>query len=332
MKLEIEVAIVGAGMAGLVCARELQQAGFRPVILEKSRGVGGRVATRRLQDTCADHGLVALSVQGDRTRDLMARFTALLRPWHGGVFGGRGLAENGYISPQGMNQIPKQLARNLDIYRQHRVETLVLDSDAWQLQGDGFSVRAKAVVLAIPAPQAIALTANLELPNSFHRALQGVDYHSCLTVMASYCSLPLPDWEARKGEGILAWIGLDSSKRENASVPIFVYHSAPEFAARYLDASNLDPAAQQMLAAAGEVFPGLEAPTGWQIHRWRYGLPKRSFPQPCLSCETPNLLVACGDWCGGDRLEAALTSGMAAAQTIREKMDKTGDFNPAAKR
>ena len=47
-----DIAVIGAGMAGLVCAQQLSQAGYSVVVVEKSRGVGGRVATRRLQGTC----------------------------------------------------------------------------------------------------------------------------------------------------------------------------------------------------------------------------------------------------------------------------------------
>ncbi|WP_396133737.1 NAD(P)-binding protein, partial [Chamaesiphon sp. OTE_75_metabat_556] len=45
----LEIAIVGAGMAGIVCARELQSTGRQGIaIFEKSRGVGGRLTTRRM--------------------------------------------------------------------------------------------------------------------------------------------------------------------------------------------------------------------------------------------------------------------------------------------
>ncbi|HEY9651712.1 MAG TPA: FAD-dependent oxidoreductase, partial [Coleofasciculaceae cyanobacterium] len=59
-----DVAIIGAGLAGLICAQQLHQAGYRVIVIEKSRGVGGRVATRRLHDTIADHGVRYLEPQG----------------------------------------------------------------------------------------------------------------------------------------------------------------------------------------------------------------------------------------------------------------------------
>ncbi len=43
-----EIAVIGAGVAGLTCAQKLQQTGRRVVVFDKSQGLGGRLATRRL--------------------------------------------------------------------------------------------------------------------------------------------------------------------------------------------------------------------------------------------------------------------------------------------
>ena len=50
------VAIIGAGMAGLAAARLLREAGAGCMIFDKSRGLGGRMATRRAGDFSFDHG------------------------------------------------------------------------------------------------------------------------------------------------------------------------------------------------------------------------------------------------------------------------------------
>ena len=43
-----EFAIVGAGIAGLACAQQLQAAGRTVQLFDKGRRPGGRVATRRM--------------------------------------------------------------------------------------------------------------------------------------------------------------------------------------------------------------------------------------------------------------------------------------------
>ena len=50
------IAVVGAGIAGLSCATELQQAGATVRIFEKSGGAAGRMSTRRGEDWQCDHG------------------------------------------------------------------------------------------------------------------------------------------------------------------------------------------------------------------------------------------------------------------------------------
>ncbi|MEO8890284.1 MAG: FAD-dependent oxidoreductase, partial [Coleofasciculaceae cyanobacterium] len=78
-----DVAIIGAGLAGLACAQQLQQSGYRVVIVEKSRGVGGRMATRRLETTCADHGVRYLESKGKWLPPLieMLRQRGILQAW-----------------------------------------------------------------------------------------------------------------------------------------------------------------------------------------------------------------------------------------------------------
>ena len=59
-QLEHEVVIVGAGVAGLSCARVLQQHGINFVLLEKTDGPGGRIKTDRVDGYLLDHGFQVL--------------------------------------------------------------------------------------------------------------------------------------------------------------------------------------------------------------------------------------------------------------------------------
>ena len=69
-------AIVGAGMAGIACARTLVQAGHRVTLFEKSAGIGGRMSTRRSQFGTFDHGAQYFTVRDARfARALETRTT-----------------------------------------------------------------------------------------------------------------------------------------------------------------------------------------------------------------------------------------------------------------
>lgn len=51
-----DILIIGAGMSGLTAASALQQAGREVIVVDKGRGVGGRMATRRIGAATFDHG------------------------------------------------------------------------------------------------------------------------------------------------------------------------------------------------------------------------------------------------------------------------------------
>lgn len=327
-----DIAIVGAGLAGLVCARQLQRSGYRTVVLEKSRGVGGRVATRRLHGTCVDHGLPFLGVQGDRTRELIAmlRREGVLHPWGNPTCDHSPALQ--YIAPTGMNAVAKFLATDLHIRKQQKVDAIApTPARTWQLTLNDPTDRpdrltAKAIAIAIPAPQILQLL-NASCPNAFPHdflaQLRAVTYNPCITVMAGYSPQSLPRWKALAfpSHPALRWVGLDSSKRDDPPQPVFVFHSTPQFAEDYLETADLDPAAHALLAHAAEtLFSWMDRPSWLQAHRWRYALPHRPLFIPYLWTSQPLPLVCCGDWCWGNQVESALASGLAAAEALKQRV------------
>jgi hypothetical protein len=357
-----DVAIIGAGIAGLTCAQQLQQAGYQVVIVEKSRGVGGRVATRRLQDTHADHGLRYLEPQGKLLQPLIEILIqrGILQPWtdtiyelklaepesgvkshsHLSPLTSQPLQLTRYVAPSGMTAVAKFLATGLEIWLNRRVQTMKPTGEqTWHLTFDSTDetpneLNARAVVVAIPAPQALMLLEPLvetALPQAFLDSLCSVEFDPCLSVIAGYPNvgasheLPLPTWKAciLSKDSDLAWIGLDSSKRPDSQMPVFVLQSTAEFAKRYLDAKDLNPAGQELLSRAAQlIIPWLDTPDWFQVHRWRYAFPSRPLNQDCLDCATPLPLVCCGDWCGGNLIESALNSGLAAATWINNQLQQ----------
>jgi renalase len=365
-----DVAIIGAGLAGLTCAQQLHQAGYSVVVLEKSRGVGGRMATRRLHDTCADHGVRYLEPQGKLLPQLIEILLQrnILQAWTDTIYElqptkpesvltrqasplsptpqASGL--NRYVAPAGMTAVGKFLATGLEIWLNRRVETMMPTKEqTWHLTLDSTDetpnkLTAGAVVIAIPAPQALMLLeplAETGLSPEFLNSLRSVEFDPCLSVMAGYSAVetipygntkgvhesPLPTWKActLSKDSDLAWIGLDSSKRLDQRVPIFVLQSTAEFAKHYLDAEDLHSAGVRLLSCAAQLLiPWLDTPDWFQVHRWRYAFPSRPLNQDYLDAATPLPLVCCGDWCGGDLIESAMNSGLAAAAQINHQLQK----------
>ncbi|MEO1347498.1 MAG: FAD-dependent oxidoreductase [Cyanobacteria bacterium J06635_15] len=349
-----DVAIVGAGMAGLICGRSLQAAGYSVGLLEKSRGLGGRMATRRLHGTCADHGARYVAFEHGLLADLIQTLQTqnLLQLWPyrsyqltaaGNLH--RVAKRNLAIAPLGMNSLGKFLGEGLNVHRQQRVTALTqTPQNTWQITCeapnavDSLSCEAKALVLAIPAPQALALltplvTLNL-IPADWVDVLRAVNYAACVTVMAGYPRdrvLQLDgDFDGLAGANIgwmvqgsnhpvLQWLGLDSSKRPAPPQPVVVIQSSPEFADQCIDAPDLNPSGTHLLLAAGAALGFNLAQPDWsQVHRWRYALVNQPLAGPYrLSVHTLPLLC-CGDWCGGQSIGSALDSGIAAAAAINQ--------------
>ncbi|MDZ7960348.1 MAG: NAD(P)/FAD-dependent oxidoreductase [Aulosira sp. DedQUE10] len=338
----IDVAVIGAGMAGLVCAQQLRQAGYSVIVVEKSRGLGGRLATRRLHGTWADHGACYLTPKGE----LLGGFIELLcnahvlEIWTDTVYefqaGAAIVASSGrsprYVAPQGMSAVAKFLAQDLDIVLNQRVVAITATPEhSWQLtlESSNEEITANALVVAIPAPQALTLLAPLGgsfLDAAFIDHLSSVEFQPCISAIAGYppTSQPLPQWKALNfvDDKDLAWIGLDSSKRPNPQQPHFVVQSSAAFAQLHLESTDLNSAGQYMLQRAAQnlALPWLENPEWMQVHRWRYAFVSRPWHQAFLSASTSLPLVCCGDWCGGNLVEGAMLSGVAAAVEINNQL------------
>ncbi|MEZ2239224.1 NAD(P)/FAD-dependent oxidoreductase [Microcoleus sp.] len=350
-----DVAVIGAGMAGLSCAQQLRLAGYSVVVVEKSRGVGGRVATRRVNGTRADHGARYLESQGDAVqglidvlvdRDILKLWTDTVGEFREGENGVGGevfsIPRDCYVAPAGMNAVGKYLAEGLEIWSGRRVEAISsTDNQMWHLSlevtDDNFNkpqeLIAKAIVVTIPAPQALLfLKADLGFSPDFLDKLHSVNYDACITVMAGYPAERQPDlsnlnypWKTVdfRDNSDLAWIGFDSSKRLESPQPVFVVHSSASFADRYFDATDLPSVGQQLLDRTSEyLMPWLKQPEWLQVHRWRYAFCRNPLPVSCLAAEGTLPLVCAGDLCGGNQIEGALRSGFAAANWVKSMINQ----------
>ncbi|MEL6350549.1 MAG: FAD-dependent oxidoreductase [Cyanobacteria bacterium J06627_28] len=352
-----DVAIMGAGLAGLTCAQQLREAGYQVCVLDKSRGLGGRMATRRVnrpkdQTVRVDHGLPYWQPVSDGLRSLTDSLLAagVIKPWAVSAYD---LRQDGtlallpvappYVAPSGMSAIAKHLAQNLtpddNLLTAHRATALTPQDGGWRINCDeGKVVLAKQCAIAIPAPQALDLLTTApagQIDTSAKDALQAVQYDACLSVLAGYAqpqsigslntsSLNPDGWMVTDTVGTsTAWVGLDSSKRNHSKETVVVIHSKPGFAERYLAAGDVQPAASVLLRANARKFGDWIAQPDWfQIQRWRYA--NVAVPYSGEALTASDSLVCGGDWCvpEGEMLtgiDAAYLSGQAMARAIQSR-------------
>ncbi|MFM7326658.1 MAG: NAD(P)/FAD-dependent oxidoreductase [Nodosilinea sp.] len=347
-----DVVVVGAGLGGLTAAGDLVRAGYRVLVLEKSRGVGGRVATRRLEGQPVDHGCRFLQPLGPLETALIQRGLAAgqIQPWPVAVYqlskvGALSPAPSPipyWVAPAGLNSLAKGLAQDLSVQTGGRVVAIDRRAQAWQLHLEGelnTPLQSRAVVVAIPAPQAADLFRSgddQEALRPWLRDLAAVEFDPVITVMAGYSpdqDINLPGQApAANGWMVLAdphphlgWAALDSSKRPCPTYPAVVIHSSASFATTHLNTADLDALGYQLLTQLTPALGDwLTQPQRLQVHRWRYGRVRQSLKVQALQSDQYPTLVGSGDWCGGGGVEAAIASGHQAATLIQTALSAMG--------
>lgn len=332
-----DVIVIGAGMAGLTCAQQLKQAGLDVTIVEKSAGVGGRMATRRLQGTWVDHGAQLISAKSDDFERFIRKLQdkGVVKEWTRNVYqlSAQGLLppdanhrHQRYCCPLGMTAIAKYLASDLTIIHNARIVGVSHANRKWQLITDRQEIlETSAIVSTIPAPQFLPLFEDvLASAPAFLQAVQSVKFAPSVSIMAGYSpNHEIPEsWQAIAciDDPILSWISHDSSKHpDRSSQQVFVLQSTAEFAKQSMEESDLEIAGKPLLNQAGKLLAKwLASPEWWQVHRWRYALSEEFLGVSCLSTASPLALVCAGDWCAGKNIESAYHSGLAAAESAIE--------------
>lgn len=336
LESQFDIAIVGAGMAGLTCAQSLQQAGYKVAVLDKSRGLGGRMATRRLHGTHVDHGVCYLKPKSAQFQALLDRLVdrKVIRVWTDTI---HELNAQGQVQPPerqalcyaaatGISAIAKFLSLGLMLRLNHRVERIEAQN-GWQLYCEsGEMISASAIVIAIPAPQAAMICKSLD--QAFVERLKAVEYSPCISAIAVYPSERQAEIEKLGYKAIvcpsdpdLGWIGIDSTKQFNPAQPAIVVQSNARFAAQHLEASDLELVGNLLLHRAAEVTGAwLTDSEVLQVHRWRYAFPIDPISDKYFAANTPNPLVCTGDWCGGNRVESAFEAGLATATYVNQQL------------
>jgi hypothetical protein len=307
------VIVVGAGIAGLACAQALLQAGRAVRVLEKSRGLGGRVATRRRDGIEADHGAPFAEV-------MTPAFRAATEAWaEAGVAGPWG-AEAAVVGLTGMSALARPLSTGLEITREARVAGLTRTEDGWSVEvAEGAQIAASAVVLAIPAPQAVAL---LRAQAAAFPGLDAVTMDPCWTVLAGF-DAPLPGPDRIEGDGApLAKALRNTAKPGRPPSPdVWVLHAGADWTRAHLD-SPPDAAATALETALAERLGVPVRPDRRMVHRWLYAHAAERLAQPCGWHPALRLGLA-GDWCaqpevGVAGVEAAFLSGTRLAARMLE--------------
>lgn len=342
------VAVVGAGIAGLACARRLVERGFTVRVFDKARGTGGRLSTRRTETRGEtwhfDHGAQYFTIRDGAFAETMGRLAAegWVSAWDGAIAiledGGWRLEEDGparYVGVPGMSGITRRLAMECPVVPEVRVDRLVPRGRAWRLRDDAGEDlgRFDLVVVAVPAPRAVPLLA--AAPGLATAADQVRMLPTWALMLGFDQPLDLPFDAAFVHDSPLSWVARNSAKPGRPAAEAWVLHGDHLWSREHLE-DEPGAVVEALLGAFHQVLRqgfGHKRVARWPrpvhraAHRWRHAVPESPLPERCL-LDLERGLGACGDWCGGPRVEGAFLSGRALADAL---LDQWGDLaGPAA--
>ncbi|HXV92637.1 MAG TPA: FAD-dependent oxidoreductase [Pseudonocardia sp.] len=311
----MRVVVVGAGIAGVACARELAAAEVPVRVVDRSRTVGGRMASRRLSGRPVDLGAAYFTVRDPEFAEVVARWRTAgrARPWTSqlAVLGrdtrGRTSGPVRWAAPGGLRSLVADLARGLDVELEREVREVgpgpVVDG-----------VRAEVVVLAMPDPQAARL---LDPASPAAAAAAGREWRPVISVAAGWPERAWPVLPAAfvNDHPVLSLVADDGDRRGDGA-PVLVAHSTSEVAR----AHDAEPAGAvgPVLAALGELLDLRTPPVWTHAHRWRHAAPAADRDAPFHLGEDGIGLA--GDGWGRSRVEAAWRSGTLLGREIARRL------------
>ena len=346
------IAVIGAGVAGLVCARALADHGARVTIFDKGRAPGGRLATRRSDAHTFDLGAQYFTARDERFRTSVGSWRAhgLCAPWHGRIVAIAGDRTRTRVEPierlvgvPRMSTIAAHLARGLDVRASHRVDRIDREGSALVLSGaiappgvtlgpaaSGHAAREAlgaydTVIVCVPADQALELVAPLSA--SLAGDARAVELEPCLALGLvagdDDCeAMRSLDFDAafvgREGAvdaSPLSWIARDSSKPGRSAGERWVLHATAAWSRAHFAAPSAEVAAALVSELSRVANAGPVRPSHTTLQRWRFARAPRPREGGALFDEDARVGLA-GDWAAGGRVEGAFLSGLELASRV----------------
>lgn len=314
-----EVLIIGAGMAGLAAARDLHEQGKQVLVIDKGRGVGGRLSNRRMgEQAIAEHGAQFVTARSER-------FKALVEDWQARGFAEvwfRSGGENGDAYPHyrgvpTMSAMAKQLGHNLDYTLGKRAIKVTPSGNGWlTVLESGEQIGSESIIITSPVPQTLALldAGGINMLKRDRDLLENIEYDPCITVMATLHSepeIPAPGG-LKMSVGPIEWLA-DNQQKGVSEKPSITLQANAEFSRENWDRDRME-VGQELLTMAEHLLGA--SVDDYQVHGWLYSKPVETTEARCLVLSDAPKMILAGDVFGGPKVEGAVLSGWAAAEAL----------------
>lgn len=322
------IAIIGAGMAGLTVANKLKE--FADVeVYEKSKGYGGRMATRYRNDYQFDHGaqfFIAKTpafkefLQPYIQQDVVARWDARFVEFTGNEVTYRRTWTNEvphYIATPSMSSLGKAMAKDVCVQLETHVNKIKKIGQEWQLTDrDGKILGSyEWVILAIPAKQVIELIPDVY---EFSKEVAEKNMTACYSLMLGFKEPLSLEWDAALvKDANISWVSNNHSKPGRSSHYSLLIHSTNDWAEENIQLDNKAVIKFLIEETSHVIEQNVSIAEHIDLHRWRYANIQKQYGKKSFVDNT-NRLAAIGDWCIKGRIESAFISGFDAANKLKK--------------
>jgi predicted NAD/FAD-dependent oxidoreductase len=331
------VAVIGAGISGLAAARTLQDHGVKVSVFDKSRGVGGRMSTRRVEGGVTfDHGAQYFTARDQHFKRHVESWIeqGIVGQWpdqslgsdqkiavlEDGVTKSESKSNDRFVSLPTMNALCKHIADGVPIQKQTRVAKIDclkggVESGVELFDDSEISLgKFDRVIVSAPAEQTAELLSKF---TELAKPISNIQMNPCWATMVAFDKPVTNQWVGAFLHGsFLSWAARNNSKpgRSNNGDHV-VIHANPDWTAEHWEQER-EEVAEMMLTEFWRVTGATPQPHHYlQSHRWKYAIPVDPSEMRCFADESA-VIVACGDWASGSRVEGAYLSGIAAAGRV----------------
>ena len=292
-----DVVVIGAGLSGSFLASKLKNQGKTVLILEKSRGVGGRCSTKPILTDIVDYGCQYFSPKSETAKNISSNLVD------------KNILEivqirknkNVLISPLGMNRVPQYFARNVPVLTNTKVDSINRKKNTWLIQTDSMNFKSKIVVSSIPTNQNMELFSKSEFDVEKNIFPQ-VNYHSFFTITC--IDELIQNTVLSPTNSDFSWICNNTLKGIRNKKQVYTINTSNLFTNQLLsfDKKNIEIKIKKRLQLIG-----INNPQKFSFHFWKYaysdiGSNKQGYWNSNIG------LGLCGDGFGLGKIDGALTS------------------------
>ena len=322
----MKIAIIGSGISGLAAARSLSKVA-EITIFEKSRGIGGRIATRRANPFTFDHGAQYFSVKNDYFEAFISPYikSGVVKRWDAyfkefeedKVISERKWDQSfpHYVGAPSMNAFCKSLSDGLNIVNNTRVQIVSKSNNGLKLVDENQALLGTFdwVLSTIPSKQAVQV---LPSDSMIIKEISTIKMSACFTLMLGFEKNPNLGFEAAMIHNeIISWVSVNSSKPDrNSNNFSLVIQSTNKWADKNLVMEKYSVKKKMIEEASAILKTDINEAVHKEVHGWHFAnAPKRDL----VVFIDPNMqIAACGDWCMHGRVESAYLSGKEMAGEV----------------